>query len=246
MILKFYDHPADVGGAGTHFQVSGQQLTFRFGAVATALCQYPSDSLVHSGLIHPPSCWSLFLKWVPKSGCLVPLAMCCHAQAVSRQSWEEGNVRLPQGTWGHLHGLGSDTELSSSFPRPFAWDGGGFLADDLAGKDLSHCDVDRIGGAEQGKHPSSALVSQCLVFLALLCSAQPSVRAGSTSTPLQVCSAPLMNLLVLPLTGQVRAVLARAAASIWGLHCNTQQHQDHHGPYYTCLLPAEGKAAMQL
>lgn len=71
--------------------------------------------------------------------------------------WTEeglGMFKLCLGT--HPHGLDICIGLSSSFPRPLGWDSGGFLAHGLAGEDLSHCDADRLDGAEQGRENLSA------------------------------------------------------------------------------------------
>lgn len=105
--------------------------------------------------------------------------------------------------WEHAHGLDTDTELSSSSPRPLAWHSGGFLADGLAGEDLSHCDADGLSGAEQGRESISACAqlgpSQSPGFLACfaLFLVQLAMRAERSSAPLLACNAPLISLLVL-------------------------------------------------
>lgn len=90
------------------------------------------------------------LMWpVPLSGGDVPW-LCLYPRVEESLGMSELCMRT------HPHALDTGIGLSSSFPRPLGWDSGGFLADGLAGEDLSHCDADGLSGAEQGRENLSA------------------------------------------------------------------------------------------
>lgn len=148
----------------------------------------------------------------------------CHISPAKREMW--GCTKEPGGT-SMVWALTQGSPLPSQGPLP------GTVVDfwQMVWQEKTSVIVMLTGLVEHNKVSIPACAQFWSPSAQFPCFALLSTTLSKVTKHLHTstCNAPLMKLLVLPLTDQVRAVLARAAASIWGLHCNTQQHQDHHG-----------------